>query len=51
MTESRPESGSGSGPVPELLALNPAQESEFKKKVKEAKKSRTTEVGSRRFWF
>lgn len=43
MTESKPESSSG--PAAELLALNPDQESEFKRKVKEAKKNRTREVG------
>uniref|UniRef100_A0A3P8RTQ1 Nucleolar protein interacting with the FHA domain of MKI67 n=1 Tax=Amphiprion percula TaxID=161767 RepID=A0A3P8RTQ1_AMPPE len=44
MTENKAESASK--PTKELLALNPAQESEFKKKVQEAKKNKSNK-GSR----
>ncbi|XP_072253915.1 MKI67 FHA domain-interacting nucleolar phosphoprotein [Leuresthes tenuis] len=40
------ESEAGSAPAKELLALNPTQESEFKKKVKEVKKNKSNK-GSR----
>ena len=43
MTESTAESASK--PAKELLALNPKQESEFKKKVQEAKKNKSSKVG------
>lgn len=43
MTESGGERASK--PAKELLALNPKQESEFKKKVQEAKKKRSGKVG------
>ncbi|XP_069010457.1 MKI67 FHA domain-interacting nucleolar phosphoprotein [Embiotoca jacksoni] len=42
MTESK--AGSASKPAKELLALNPAQETEFKKKVQEAKKKKPSKV-------
>lgn len=43
MTESKAETLSK--PPKELLALNPKQESEFKKKVQEAKKKQSSKVG------
>lgn len=43
MTESKAETAPK--PVKELLALNPKQESEFKKKVQEAKKNKSSKVG------
>lgn len=43
MTESKAEKTSK--PAKELLALNPAQESEFKKKVQEVKKNKSSKVG------
>lgn len=43
MTESKAEAAPE--PAKELLALNPEQESEFKKKVQEAKKRRSSKVG------
>lgn len=43
MTESKAETLSQ--PPKELLALNPKQESEFKKKVQEAKKNQSSKVG------
>ena len=42
MTESAAESASK--PAKELLALNPKQESEFKKKVQQAKKNKSSKV-------
>ena len=39
------ESEAGSAPAKELLALNPTLESEFKKKVKEVKKNKSSKVG------
>lgn len=43
MTESKAETATK--PAKELLALNPKQESEFKKKVQEAKKNKSSKVG------
>lgn len=43
MTESKAEAAPE--PAKQLLALNPQQESEFKKKVQEAKKRRSSKVG------
>lgn len=43
MTESKAEAAPE--PAKELLALNPKQEFEFKKKVQEAKKRRSSKVG------
>lgn len=43
MTESKAETAPK--PAKELLALNPKQESEFKKKVQEAKKNKSSKVG------
>lgn len=43
MTESKAEAAPE--PAKELLALNPKQESEFKKKVQEAKKRKSSKVG------
>ncbi|KAA8588419.1 hypothetical protein FQN60_001613 [Etheostoma spectabile] len=43
MTESKAETASK--PAKELLALNPKQESEFKKKVQEAKKNKSSKGG------
>lgn len=43
MTESKAETASK--PAKELLALNPKQESEFKKKVQEVKKNKSSKVG------
>lgn len=45
MTESKAETASE--PAKELLALNPKQESEFKKKVQEAKKKKSSKVRER----
>ncbi len=45
MTESNAETAPK--PAKELLALNPKQESEFKKKVQEAKKNKSSKVGRR----
>lgn len=42
MTESKAETAAK--PAKELLALNPKQESEFKKKVQEAKKNKPGKV-------
>lgn len=42
MTESKAETAPE--PVKELLALNPKEESEFKKKVREAKKNQSSKV-------
>lgn len=43
MTESNTETATK--PAKELLALNPKQDSEFKKKVQEAKKNNSGKVG------
>lgn len=43
MTESKAETATK--PAKELLALNPKQESEFKKKVQEVKKKKSGKVG------
>lgn len=43
MTESKAETAPE--PAKELLALNPKEESEFKKKVREAKKNQSSKVG------
>nr|ACQ58935.1 MKI67 FHA domain-interacting nucleolar phosphoprotein-like [Anoplopoma fimbria] len=43
MTESK--AGTAPKPAKELLALNPKQESEFKKKVQEAKKNKSSKGG------
>lgn len=43
MTESKADTATK--PAKELLALNPKQDSEFKKKVQEAKKNRPSKVG------
>lgn len=48
MTETKAETAPK--PAKQLLALNPKQESEFKKKVQEAKKNKSSKVGSEEPW-